>query len=98
MSKKGTDSLCPAAKLLSLLSERHMLSLVYNLASGPKGFNDLQEDLEINSATLAKRLNELEGEKVVEKLLCKTDSRRHYYALTKRGKKLSKYIALFSKV
>jgi len=98
MNKKREGAICPAAKMLTLLSERHMLSLIYNLSSGPKGFNDLQIEMDINSATLSKRLNALEDEAVVEKKVCEKDSRRHYYALTKRGKKLSKYIKLFSKV
>lgn len=98
MNKKEEKVLCPAAKILSLLSEKHVLTLIYNLAPGPKGFNDLQEDLGVNTATLAKRLSGLEEGGFVEKISCKTDSRRHYYSLTSRGRKLSKHINSLAKV
>ena len=75
-----------------------MLAIIYNLISKPMGFNDLQEKMEINTATLAKRLNQLEEEQMVKKLTCAADSRRHYYALTARGKKLSKLIEKFSAI
>jgi DNA-binding HxlR family transcriptional regulator len=98
MKKTEAKEVCPAAEMLELLGERHILRLIYSLISGSKGFNDLQDEMGVNTATLAKRLNKLEAEQLIEKLACETDSRRHYYALTKRGKKLSKVINLFSKI
>ena len=75
-----------------------MLTIIYNLISEPMGFNDIQDKLEINTATLAKRLNQLEEERLVEKIICPSDSRRHYYSLTKLGKKLSKLLEKLSAI
>lgn len=98
MEKSATSGTCPATKTLTLLSKRHMLMLMHTLVSGPAGFNDLQKTLEINTATLANRLRELETERIIEKVSCPTDSRCHYYTLTKRGKKMSTLIEKFSMV
>lgn len=96
--KKTEVEICPATRMLALLGERHMLKLIYNLIDGAKGFNDLQDALSINTATLSKRLAQLEEDILVEKLPCPNDSRRFYYALTKRGKDLSKFIKQLSKI
>lgn len=98
MNNSGSEKVCPAMKMLSFVGERHMLTIIYNLISEPMGFNDIQDKLEINTATLAKRLNQLEEERLVEKIICPSDSRRHYYSLTKRGKKLSKLLEKLSAI
>lgn len=98
MKRSKSEAVCASTKILALVGERHVLSIIYNLISGPTGFNDLQERMEINTATLAKRLSQLEEEQLIEKITCATDSRRHYYSLTKRGEKLSKLIGQFSKI
>ncbi len=92
VTEKGT---CPAAQLLTVLSKRHMLILLHTLTGESLGFNALQEKLAINTASLSRRLQELEGEKLIEKTACPTDSRFHYYQLTKRGKKISALIEKF---
>lgn len=88
-------TVCPATKVLSLLSKRHMLVILHALAAAPRGFSDLQESLKINTATLSNRLHELEAEKIVERIACPNDSRSHYYGLTPRGKKMSTLIEQF---
>lgn len=98
MKKTEPNKVCPATKILTLVGERHVLAIIYNLISGPTGFNDLQDRMEINTATLSKRLDQLEKEGFIERLSCPTDSRRHYYKLTKRGQGLSKLIGQFSKI
>ncbi len=98
MKKREVEALCPAAQMLALLGERHVLMVIYHLISGSKGFNNLQDIMDINTATLSKRLNQLESENLVEKIPCPNDFRRSYYTLTKRGKELSKLIKLFSKI
>jgi DNA-binding HxlR family transcriptional regulator len=98
MKNSGSEKVCPAVKMLSFVGERHMLTIIYNLISKPMGFNDIQDKLEINTATLAKRLSQLEEERLVEKVICPSDSRRHYYSLTKRGKKLSKLLEKLSNI
>lgn len=92
------NSVCPALRVLTLLSKRHMLVIVYTLTKKPMGFNGLQEALAVNTATLTLRLRELEREDIIVKKICETDSRQHYYSLTKRGKKMSALIARFSSV
>lgn len=89
-------TICPATKILNLLSKRHMLVILHGLANKPRGFSDLQDALEINTATLASRLRELEDEQIIEKIACPKDSRAHYYGLTARGKKMSKLIEQFA--
>lgn len=89
---------CPATKILTMLSKRHMLVIVHALKSEARGFSDLQESLGINTATLTNRLRELETANLVEKIHCPKDSRAHYYGLTKRGQKMSQLIAQFSSV
>lgn len=98
MKKTKSDNVCPVAEMLELVGERHMLTIIYNLIAGPRGFNELQDQLEINTATLSKRLDRLEEEQLVERTMCDTDSRRCYYSLTKRGKRLSKLIEQFSEI
>ena len=92
VTEKGT---CPVTQLLTMLSKRHMLILLHTLTGESLGFNALQDKLAINTASLSRRLQELEGEKLIEKTACPTDSRFHYYQLTKRGKKISALIEKF---
>ena len=98
MKKAELKTVCPATRMLTLVGQRHVLTIIHNLISGPTGFNDLQDRIDVNTATLSKRLSELEEEKIIKKNTCPNDSRRHYYSLSKRGKKLSKLIGQFSKV
>ena len=91
-------SVCPSQMMMHLLSKRHMLMLIYTLSNGEKGYNDLQEELSINTATLAKRLKELDTASIVEMKRCTKDTRIHYYMLTKRGHRLSKLISKFGEV
>lgn len=94
--KSATEkNTCPATQLLTLLSKRHMLLLLHTLTGESLGFNTLQEKLSINSASLSRRLQELESEKIIERIPCSNDSRFHYYQLTKRGKKISSLIDQF---
>ena len=83
---------CPAVAMFSLLSKRHMLLILYTLTRGSKGFNELEEGIEVNTATLAKRLRELEGASLIERVVCEKDKRNRYYGLTKKGKDVSTLI------
>lgn len=98
MQKDVSQMNCPATHTLTLLGKRHMLLILYTLSKGPKGFNDLQESLSINTATLAARLLELETEQIVTKVVCPNDSRCHYYGLTERGLALSTLVEQFSHI
>jgi len=92
MSKAKSDRACPAKETLDILSEKHALHILHILTMGERGFNDIQETLDINTATLSIRLQQLEKASLIEKRVCKEDSRRHYYALTKKGTCVSKLI------
>lgn len=93
---ESEKNICPkTAHLLTILGQRHVLLLLHTLTGQPLGFNDLQEKLDINTATLSDRLRDLEKEELVEKRICSIDSRHHYYSLTKRGKKISTLIRQF---
>jgi len=89
---------CPGSEALTSLSEKHMLPILYALSSGAKGFNDLQENLHINTATLAVRLHKLEEMEIIEKQSCGKDLRCHYYLLTRKGKDVSTLIQKLYKV
>lgn len=86
---------CPATKLLSLLSKRHMLVVLYHLSQSEHGFNGLQSKLELNTATLTRRLKELEAEGFIDK---KIDGLHRTYSLSPRGKKLSQLIEKMASV
>ena len=86
---------CPATKLLNLLSKRHMLLVLYHVSIAPHGFNELQEKLSLNTATLSRRLKELEEEGFVEK---KRKGLHRCYSLTDRGARLSDLIEKISQV
>ena len=87
-----TTGECPAVALFSLLSKRHMLLILYTLTNGTKGFNELEEGIEVNTATLVKRLRELEGASLIERIVCEKDKRNRYYRLTKKGRDVSALI------
>lgn len=92
MKTVKTDTSCSLQEIMTLLSKRHMLSTIYSLSMGEKGFNDLQGELSVNTATLAKRLKELVAAELVSVQCCTKDTRVRYYRLTRRGKSLSKRI------
>lgn len=87
-----TTGECPAVALFSLLGKRHMLLILYTLTGGAKGFNELEEKIDVNTATLSKRLRELENVALIKRILCEKDKRNRYYALTEKGKDISTII------
>lgn len=89
--------ICTTIKLLNFLGERYVLSILYVLQEQPKGFNQLQERLDINTATLTKRLCELEQEGILTKRQCVEDSRHYYYQLTAKGSDIAGLIGSFAK-
>lgn len=94
--KEAKEKNCPATRLFSLLSKRHMLLILYTLTRGEKGFVELQETLHINTASLTMRLRELEGIHFIARRQCMEDSRQHYYFLTKTGVEISHLIEKMS--
>lgn len=96
--KVEKESACPATRLLTLLSKRHMLLILYTLTKGESGFVELQETLHINTASLSIRLRELQDAQLIARRECKKDSRQHYYYLTTMGIAISRLIEHISTV
>jgi len=84
---------CPALLSIEFLSQRHMLSIIYTLLETPKSFSVIHTQLKINTATLTKRIKELERVKLVTPLTCPRDARQSYYTLTEKGKKIAASLA-----
>lgn len=89
---KKTVKICPAKKVLQLLGQPHVLTLIHTFADGVWGFNQLQQVTDINSRTLTLRLKLLQEESIVSSVDCKNDARCRYYQLTRKGKKINKIV------
>ncbi len=96
--KEENENTCPATRLFTLLSRRHMLLMLYTLTGGEKRFVELEESLHINTASLSMRLRELESAHLIARRQCAEDSRQHYYFLTKTGVEISRLIEKMSAV
>lgn len=84
MQKKA--EICPAKKLLRILGQPHVLTIIHSLNDGPRGFTALQSATDINSRTLTLRLEMLMAENILTSVVCPKDARCRYYELTARGK------------
>lgn len=80
--------------IISLMGKKHMLMIIYTIRTQPKGFNEIQEALSVNTATLSSRLRELREHNIIEMHVCPRDSRQHYYGLTERGRKIGGVLKL----
>lgn len=96
--KVEKESVCPATRLLTLLSRRHTLLILYTLTKGESRFVELQESLHINTASLSMRLRELESALLIARRQCAKDSRQHYYFLSETGLEISRLIEKISEV
>lgn len=72
-----------------------MLVILYHLSQSPHGFNELQTKMSLNTATLTRRLKELEKEGFINK---NVDGLHRTYALSPRGAKLSEMIEKMASV
>ncbi len=84
---------CPALLSIEFLNQRHMLTIIYTLKEAPKSFSAIHDQLKINTATLTKRIKDLERVKLVVPLTCPRDARQSYYSLTEKGRKIAQTIA-----
>lgn len=84
-------------KALTLLQEKWVLFIVYNLLQGPLGFNELsRRAVNVNSRTLSQRLDLLEQHGIVTRTVYSTIPPRTSYALTEAGTGLRPVLAAIS--
>lgn len=87
------SKLCPKFEQAStLIGKRWVNLIIFELLSGPKRFNDLQDKLEISAKMLSLRLNQLEDENVLTRKIYPEKPIRVEYALTDKGKTLEPII------
>ena len=72
----------------SLIGKRWVNMIVYELLSGPKRFNQLQDQLEISAKMLSERLSLLEEEGVLIRRVYPETPIRIEYELTEKGQSL----------
>lgn len=78
---------------IELLSKRHLLQILYTLRAAPLSFTALYTELGVNTATLTKRIKEMEQVKLITQLTCPKDTRKSYYILTEKGQMIAQIIA-----
>lgn len=76
---------CPAYRAVEVLQEKWVLHIVSRLLEKPRGFNELGRAIGCNPATLAQRLERLEGLGIVNKTVHSTMPPRTEYELTGAG-------------
>jgi DNA-binding HxlR family transcriptional regulator len=76
---------CPAAALLQVLSKKHALLLMHTLQQAPQGFVTLERAMEVNTATLSKRLKELEQAELITRSKTAQRGRSVEYTLSVYG-------------
>lgn len=72
-----------------VFQEKYIIELVLSLYEKPKGFNLLQKEHSINTATLNKRLLLMERAEFIQKKRCEHDARAFFYLLTERGEEMA---------
>lgn len=74
---------------MDLLGRRHTLTIIWLLQQdGPRRFNDIKRELDVNPVTLSQRLGELEGEGIVHREAYLQTPPRVEYRLTAKGRDL----------
>ena len=88
MTRRSYDQYCGLARALDVLGERWTLLIVRNLLLGPQRYSDLMRGLPgITTNLLAKRLQEMEAEGILERTGATGDG-GSAYRLTELGKSL----------
>jgi len=84
ISMKSRSSTCPIGEVVALFGDSCSLLIVRDLLEGPKRFSDLEKSLTASTRTLAKKLKQLEHEKIVMRKANK-ESACVQYRLTAKG-------------
>ncbi len=88
MSKRSYRQYCSLARALDLVGERWTLLIIRELLSGPRRYQELLDNLPgIGTNLLAARLRELEGGRIVQRVLLSAP-RIRAYELTPQGRAL----------
>lgn len=79
---------CPFYSSVSVVHEKWVLSILQDLKSGSKRFNEISRDLKITPKILAKKLKMLEDENIVFKKGVLDKKLLKFYSLTEKGNDL----------
>lgn len=82
--------LCSMVDIFTLLGSKGTIEIIAILEGGEQFFSDLATKSEVNTRTLSRRLNELEGEGIIHRNLL--DNRRVIYSLTSKGERIASKI------
>lgn len=83
---RGEDYIsCPAYEAIEVLQEKWVLHIIGVLLEGSRGFNELSRRIGCNPATLAQRLDRLEGLGIVKRTVHSVMPPRTEYELTPAG-------------
>lgn len=83
------NELCPRlSKAMELIGKRWTALIIYQLLSGPKRFNAIEQSLPISGRLLSERLKELEKEGIVRREIYSEVPVRVEYSLTEKGRAL----------
>lgn len=77
---------------LHLLEQKYIINIILSIDEKPGRFNLLQKEFEINTSTLQKRLESLEGSVLIQKKPCSIDGRSCVYMITKKGAEIAKVL------
>lgn len=93
MSKTGYQQFCPVAMASEILCTRWTIVLLRELLAGSTRFNDLRRGVpRMSPALLSKRLRDLEGAGIVERVGPSAPGGAREYALTQAGRDLGPVI------
>lgn len=80
---------CNIEKTLHIIGDKWTALILNELSGQPCSFSALEKTVEgINPRTLSQRLDKLEDEKILEKVMYCERPPRYQYALTTKGKEL----------
>ena len=83
--QRPDPALLPMFHTFSLLQEKWVLFILYELMQGPIGFNEMTRRGPINTTTLSQRLDLLEREGIVTRTVYSTIPPKTSYQLTDKG-------------
>lgn len=79
-------SICPRfEKAMSLLSQRWVGLIIYQLLSGPQRFCDIETSIGVSGKVLSERLKDLETRGIVQRRIYPETPVRIEYSLTDKG-------------
>lgn len=92
------SSICPKfEKAVSIISQRWIGLIIYQLLSGPQRFSFLEATVGISGRVLSERLKDLENEGIVKRDVFPETPVRIEYSLTEKGQSLEPIMKEISK-